>query len=55
MLARLTAARRLPQVLGLRYSSGSFRSEGSVGQSKEFGCVTFYTLPVSSPHRTSLS
>lgn len=36
MLARLTAARRLPQVLGLRYTSG--RTEGSVAHSKEFRC-----------------
>ncbi|KAJ3565671.1 hypothetical protein NP233_g7486 [Leucocoprinus birnbaumii] len=35
MLARLTAARRLPQILGVRYSSG-VRDSGSVAQSREF-------------------
>ncbi|KAF5347298.1 hypothetical protein D9756_009891 [Leucocoprinus leucothites] len=35
MLARLTATRRLPQILSVRYSSG-IRDQGSVAHSKEF-------------------
>ncbi|KAF7760028.1 hypothetical protein Agabi119p4_11723 [Agaricus bisporus var. burnettii] len=34
MLARLTAARRLPRVLGVRFANT--RAEGSVAQSREF-------------------
>lgn len=35
MLARLTAARRLPQLVRVRFAS-DIRSEGSVAQSREF-------------------